>query len=71
MSRFIELLEAQTEALNQAGFKTILLDILERLEARIGSIEMRFPYLSYSNDYTGPFVETTITTATGGLEQDT
>jgi GTP cyclohydrolase I len=44
MSRFIELVEAQTEAPNQAGFKTILLDILERLEARIGSIEMQFPY---------------------------
>jgi GTP cyclohydrolase I len=44
MSRFIELLEAQTEALNQAGFKTILRDILDRLEARSGSIEMRFPY---------------------------
>ena len=44
MSRFIELLEAQTEALNQAGFKMILLDILKRLGARSGSIEMRFPY---------------------------
>lgn len=44
MSRFIELLEAQTEALDQKGFKTILLDMLERLEARSGAIEMRFPY---------------------------
>jgi GTP cyclohydrolase FolE2 len=44
MSRFIELLEAQTEALNQAGFKMILFDILKRLGARSGSIEMRFPY---------------------------
>jgi GTP cyclohydrolase FolE2 len=44
MSRFIELLEARTEALDQAGFKAILLDMLERLEACTGSIEMRFPY---------------------------
>lgn len=44
MSRFIELLEAQTDALDQGGFKAILLDMLERLEARSGAIEMRFPY---------------------------
>ena len=44
MSRFIELLEARTEALDQEGFKTILLDMLERMDARSGSIEMRFPY---------------------------
>ncbi len=44
MSRFIELLEAQTQALDQEGFKLILLDMLERLEARSGAIEMRFPY---------------------------
>jgi GTP cyclohydrolase FolE2 len=44
MSRFIELLEAGTEALDQEGFKAILLDMLDRLDARSGSIEMRFPY---------------------------
>ena len=44
MSRFIELLEAQTEALNQAAFKAILFDMLERLKVRSGVIEMRFPY---------------------------
>jgi GTP cyclohydrolase IB len=44
MSRFIELLEAQTEALDQRKFKAILLNMLERLEARSGAIEMRFPY---------------------------
>jgi GTP cyclohydrolase FolE2 len=44
MSRFIELLEARTEALDQEGFKGMLLDMLERLEARSGAIEMRFPY---------------------------
>ncbi|OGT82884.1 MAG: GTP cyclohydrolase [Gammaproteobacteria bacterium RIFCSPLOWO2_02_FULL_61_13] len=44
MSRFIELLEARSEALDQRGFRTILLDMLDRLDARSGSIEMRFPY---------------------------
>jgi len=44
MSRFIELLEARTEALDQQRFKTMLLDMLDRLEARSGAIEMRFPY---------------------------
>jgi len=44
MSRFIELLEVQREALDQQGFKRILLDMLERLKAHGGAIEMRFPY---------------------------
>jgi len=44
MSRFIELLEAQAAALDQQGFKALLFDMLERLDARSGSIEMRFPY---------------------------
>jgi GTP cyclohydrolase I len=44
MSRFIELLEARTETLDQERFRATLLDMLERLEARSGSIEMRFPY---------------------------
>jgi GTP cyclohydrolase FolE2 len=44
MSRFIELLEAQTEALDQQGFKAIVLEMLQRLGARSGAIEMRFPY---------------------------
>lgn len=44
MSRFIELLEARTEALDQDGFKAILFEMLERLEADRGAIEMRFPY---------------------------
>lgn len=44
MSRFIELLEAQKAALDQDGFKTLLFDMLERLEVRSGAIEMRFPY---------------------------
>jgi GTP cyclohydrolase FolE2 len=44
MSRFIELLELQTQALGQRGFRSLLLDMLERLDARSGMIEMRFPY---------------------------
>lgn len=44
MSRFIELLEAHTGTLDQARFKTILLDMLERLDASGGTIEMSFPY---------------------------
>ena len=44
MSRFIELLEAQSGALDQQGLRAILLQMLDRLNARSGSIEMRFPY---------------------------
>ena len=44
MSRFVELLEAQAIPLDPEGFKDLLLAMLERLEARSGSIEMRFPY---------------------------
>ncbi|MGE5621821.1 MAG: GTP cyclohydrolase FolE2 [Bacillota bacterium] len=44
MSRFIELLEAQTAPLDQHGFKSLLLRMLERLDAASGAIEMRFPY---------------------------
>jgi GTP cyclohydrolase I len=44
MSRFIELLELQTRALDQQGFKSLLLSMLEKLDARSGMIEMRFPY---------------------------
>jgi GTP cyclohydrolase I len=44
MSRFIELLEGQSEALDQKKFKAIVFDMLDRLEACSGEIEMRFPY---------------------------
>lgn len=44
MSRFIELLEAQTSALDQARFEEVVREMLRRLGARTGSIEMRFPY---------------------------
>lgn len=44
MSRFVELLEAQTEALDQRRFRSLLLRMIDRLEADSGTVEMRFPY---------------------------
>lgn len=44
MSRFIELLEAQSEPLDQKRFRAMMFAMLERLDADSGSIEMRFPY---------------------------
>ncbi|WP_068635408.1 GTP cyclohydrolase FolE2 [Thauera butanivorans] len=44
MSRFVELMEEQTGPLDQAAFKALALAMLDRLEARRGTIEMRFPY---------------------------
>lgn len=44
MSRFIELLEAQDAAIDQARFKTMLLEMLARLDAQSGAIEMRFTH---------------------------
>jgi MptA/FolE2 family GTP cyclohydrolase len=44
MSRFIELLEAQTAPLNPASLGTMLSEMLERLDAWSGTIEMSFPY---------------------------
>ncbi|HXV12527.1 MAG TPA: GTP cyclohydrolase FolE2 [Burkholderiales bacterium] len=44
MSRFVEALEAQREPLTILRFKALVLDMLERLDAARGSIEMRFPY---------------------------
>ncbi len=44
MSRFIEILEAQTGALSQRGFKSMVVAMLDRLGADSGAIEMRFPY---------------------------
>ncbi|MES2935906.1 MAG: GTP cyclohydrolase FolE2 [Pseudomonadota bacterium] len=44
MSRFIELLEAQPDALDHAGFMRMAADMLTRLDAHSGTIEMRFPY---------------------------
>ena len=44
MSRFIELVEMQTEPVSQRRFQAMTIDMLERLDARSGTIEMRFPY---------------------------
>ena len=44
MSRFVELLEDGTEALDQQRFKAMLSDMLQRLDAQSGEIEMRFPW---------------------------
>jgi GTP cyclohydrolase FolE2 len=44
MSRFIEMLEDQTEALSQPCFTGMAHDMLTRLDASRGTIEMRFPY---------------------------
>jgi GTP cyclohydrolase I len=44
MSRFVELLEQPRGALNLAGLRQMFGEMLQRLEARDGRIEMRFPY---------------------------
>src|SRR5690606_13068212 len=44
MSRFIELLESQSGVLDQNGFEHLLRDMLCRLKASAGSLEMSFPY---------------------------
>jgi len=44
MSRFVELIEAQREPLNMPRFQHIVRGMLEKLETRSGTIEMRFPY---------------------------
>ena len=44
MSRFVEILEAQHEALDLAGVRALFADMLQRLEASSGRIEARFPW---------------------------
>src|SRR5690606_22289366 len=44
MSRFVELLERQTEALGLEDFAAMLPAMLSRLDAPSGEIQMRFPY---------------------------
>lgn len=44
MSRFIELLEARKESLGRQEFVAMTIDMLGRLQADSGTIEMRFPY---------------------------
>jgi GTP cyclohydrolase I len=44
MSRFVEILSAQERELTVDSFKAMLKEMVERLEAREGRIEMHFPY---------------------------
>lgn len=44
MSRFVEILESEREALDIAGLQVMFVEMLERLEAEEGRIEMSFPY---------------------------
>jgi GTP cyclohydrolase FolE2 len=44
MSRFVELLEEQTHALDQQGLNALVRAMLKRLGARSGTVEMQFPY---------------------------
>jgi GTP cyclohydrolase FolE2 len=44
MSRFIEVLEARREPLDAAGFRAMVAQMLDRLDARAGTVEMTFPY---------------------------
>ena len=44
MSRFIELIEARAGNLDQAGFRAMVFDMLDRLDASSGRITLHFPY---------------------------
>jgi GTP cyclohydrolase I len=44
MSRFVEILSAQERELTVQSFQTMLKEMVERLEAQEGRIEMHFPY---------------------------
>jgi len=44
MSRFVEILEAHREPLDPSRFAAMAQAMLERLDARAGTIEMTFPY---------------------------
>ena len=44
MSRFVEILSAQERELTVESFQTMLKEMVERLEAEEGRIEMSFPY---------------------------
>ena len=44
MSRFIELLETVAAPLDQEGFEALLIAMLDRLDARTGTLAMRFPW---------------------------
>jgi GTP cyclohydrolase FolE2 len=44
MSRFVELLESSTEALDYSAVRRLLRDMVDRLGAERGQVEIRFPY---------------------------
>jgi len=46
MSRFVEVLEAQTAPLDAAAFEHLVRAMIERLGARRGMVEMRFPWFA-------------------------
>jgi GTP cyclohydrolase FolE2 len=44
MSRFVELIESRPDALDPAGLRAMAVEMLRRLDAPAGSIELAFPY---------------------------
>ncbi len=44
MSRFIDILSEESDALSLSTFKQLLIDMCKRLEAERGNIEIRFPF---------------------------
>jgi len=44
MSRFIELLESRTDAIDYSMVRRLLIDMVDRLGAQTGEVEIRFPY---------------------------
>ena len=46
MSRFVELLEAQRDPLDPQGFRKLVFEMLRRLRAGEGTVEMRFPWFT-------------------------
>jgi GTP cyclohydrolase FolE2 len=44
MSRFVEIVERETEPLDAVRFRAMVLRMLDRLEARSGTIALEFPY---------------------------
>ncbi|MDB5803637.1 MAG: cyclohydrolase [Betaproteobacteria bacterium] len=44
MSRFVQILNAHDEAISPQSFRTMLSDMVQKLEATSGYIEMKFPY---------------------------
>ncbi|CUA85988.1 MULTISPECIES: GTP cyclohydrolase FolE2 [Gulbenkiania] len=71
MSRFVEILNAQEREMSVAHFESVVRQMVERLEARSGYVEMSFPYfvnktapvsgvqslLDYEVTYIGEMVE--------------